>query len=118
MDFLLGKLHICRPKRHIFVYRHFKQLVFRVLERQPNAAAYLLQFCFIFMDIFPVQQDFSGGRGNDAIQMLYQGGFAGACMSYQPNKFPRLYLYGNIIQRFFLKGRPFIINMGQMADFN
>ena len=80
MNLLRRQPQIRRAECNILIYCHFKQLIFRILERQTNPSAHLLQLCLILMDIFAVQQNFTRRRRNNAVQMLNQRGFSRAGM--------------------------------------
>ena len=68
----------------VLVHCFLKQLIFRVLEHQTHLEANLPDLLRLRPDILPPQQDLSCRWLEQTVQMLDQGGFAGAGMADDP----------------------------------
>ena len=88
-----------------------KELVFRVLEHQPHLEAEPPQVLFIGPQVLAVNVDLALGGSQQAIEVLDEGGLAGAGMPDNPSKLPLLYLDVEILQGGPLIGGALRINM-------
>ena len=76
--------HIPGAEGDVLVYRLLKQLVLRVLEHQPHLEADVPDLLRLRPDVLPMEQDLPRRRPQQAVQMLNQGGFAGAGVADDP----------------------------------
>ena len=67
INFFIVKTHILRAEGNILIDRFFKQLVFGVLEDKPHMKPHLADIAPLSPDIPPIQQDFAGGRFQQAV---------------------------------------------------
>ena len=68
----------------VLVHRLLKQLVLWVLEHQPHLEADVPDLLRLRPDVLPMEQDLPRRRPQQAVQMLNQGGFAGAGVADDP----------------------------------
>ena len=83
---LLRKFHalVDGAEGDVLVHRLLKQLVLRVLEHQPHLEADVPDLLRLRPDVLPMEQDLPRRRPQQAVQMLNQGGFAGAGVADDP----------------------------------
>ena len=106
-----GQPHIGGAEGHIRRHRLAKELVLRVLEHQPHLEAEPPQVLFIGPQVLAVNVDLALGGSQQAIEVLDEGGLAGAGMPDDPSKLPLLYLDVEILQGGPLIGGALRINM-------
>ena len=105
VDLLRLQTHIFGAEGNILVHSFLEKLILRVLEHQANPEPRLPGGCLIRPDALAIQQNIAGGGLQQAVQMLHQGGFAGACMSDDAHKFTPVQGEIHILQCLMLKGR-------------
>ena len=84
VDLVPVQAHVAGTVGNVLVHRFLKQLVLRVLEHQPHLEADVPDLLRLRPDVLPMEQDLPRRRPQQAVQMLNQGGFAGAGVADDP----------------------------------
>ena len=100
-----GLFGIKNYKGDILVHGLLEKLVLRVLEHQSHPEPGLPGQLFVRPDVLPVQNHAAGGGLQKTVELLHQGGFSGAGVADDADKFPPMDAEGHVLQSLVLKGR-------------
>ena len=117
VNFRLVKTHVARAICNVFVNGFFKQLILRVLEHQSHPEAHLPYFLGLCPNILSFQINMALRRLQQPVQVLDQGGLAGAGMADNPQKLPGHHFQIHMLHRIALERRSGTVGMGQIFNF-
>ena len=117
VDLLLAQLHVLRAEGNILIDRLLKELILRVLKHQTHMEFCLPDAGLALPDVTAVEQDLAGGGLKQSVQMLDQGGFAGAGMAHDADILTGIDGKINIRQSLMLKRCPLTVNAVQLPEF-
>lgn len=94
-----------------------QKLVFRILKYQSHTETGLPGEILVAPNTFSVQQYFAGGRFQQAVQVLNQGGLSGTGMPDDSHKLSALNRKIHILNGITLEGRSHSISVRQLFCF-
>ena len=114
--FLFAAAQIFGAEGNILGHSFLKELVLRILENHAYGMA--LGHCFLRLgcQIHAVNGHLAGGRMDEAVQVLDEGGFAAACMTDNTDKLSRLDGEADIFQRHLFKRRALAVHAAYIFD--